>query len=607
MDKNSYSLLLDALGAGKILNQENDTDTSEWLKDTIIKVIFYSSKIEGNLLSYDAASLLIANGLIGRDGKLEDYIELLNHKTLYEQLYTLKDKKITVEDLFESQRLLFKGLIGKRTGKREGPGSIAGWLFPSGIDSSKELIDAVEILNRPTNSYYDALWNAIEFHLRFVYLHVFGDGNGRISRLFMNLYLLKNGLNPIFITANEKEAYFESLNIFRQIGNADFFFALMTAFYFRDKLSELSTAAKEAKKRMNEEYLPFLDTILIYANEIDKKELENDIRILISKDHDPIGALWLIGYSKMKDVDFASLLESDDPKIRIAALWALDMVSDKEFNRYSKLFENVALNDGDERVRLFALNVLGYHGTDLTPEIVEKLLHDKSKNIILQLCNVLHYMPSHRNAMPLIYPLINERDNDIKMKAYQALAVNADSDGILKLLENLKHEDKKIAELVESFIIYRLIRIPLKDDDGRVASSISALAKSNRYARDALLMHLSSSEKPDQAYLPLIDEIIRERNSTPEERAYALYIMGKFKSYEEISNAYNIRIDRKNSLIENVALALTYLNWSPSKEGIKELFDPHSCQLSDVAAIEISRLIKENKFGTDFLLHWKRR
>ncbi|MGB9732873.1 MAG: hypothetical protein ACPLYE_03210, partial [Candidatus Micrarchaeales archaeon] len=123
MDKNSYSILLDALGAGKILNHENNADISDWLKDTIIKVIFYSSKIEGNLLSYDAASLLIANGLIDRDGKLEDYIELLNHKTLYEQLYTLKDKKITVEDLFESQRLLFKGLIGKRTGKRKGPGS----------------------------------------------------------------------------------------------------------------------------------------------------------------------------------------------------------------------------------------------------------------------------------------------------------------------------------------------------------------------------------------------------------------------------------------------------------------------------------------------------
>ncbi|MGC8662771.1 MAG: Fic family protein [Candidatus Micrarchaeia archaeon] len=606
MDKNSYSILLDALGAGKILNHENNADISDWLKDTIIKVIFYSSKIEGNLLSYDAASLLIANGLIDRDGKLEDYIELLNHKTLYEQLYTLKDKKITVEDLFESQRLLFKGLIGKRTGKRKGPGSIAGWLFPSGIDNDKELINAVEILNRPTNSHYDALWNAIEFHLRFVYIHVFGDGNGRISRLFMNLYLLKNGLNPIFIITNEKEAYFESINIFRQTGNADFFFALMTAFYFRDKLSELSRVAKEIKKKMGEEYLPFLDTILIYANEIDKKELENDIRILISKNHDPIGALWLIGYSKMKDVDFASLLESDDPKIRIAALWALDIVSDKEFNKYSKLFENVALNDVDERVRLFALNVLGYHGIDLTPEIVEKLLHDKSKNIILQLCNVLHYTPSHRNVMPLIYPLINESDNDIKMKAYQALAVNADSEGILKLLENLEHEDKDVAELVESFIIYRLIRIPLKDDDGRVASSISALTKSNRHVRGALLMHLSSSEKLDQTYLPLIDKIVRERDSTPEERAYAIYIMGKFKSYEEISNAYNIRIDRKNSLIENVALALTYLNWSPSKEGIKELFDPNSCQLSAVTAIEISRLIKENKFGTDFLLHWKR-
>jgi fido (protein-threonine AMPylation protein) len=49
------------------------------------------------------------------------------------------------------------------------------------------------------------------FHYYFVVIHPFNDGNGRISRIFLNLILLKDGLFPIVIPDNRRRDYYQSL------------------------------------------------------------------------------------------------------------------------------------------------------------------------------------------------------------------------------------------------------------------------------------------------------------------------------------------------------------------------------------------------------------
>lgn len=50
------------------------------------------------------------------------------------------------------------------------------------------------------------------FHYRFVRIHPFDDGNGRISRLLMNYSLLKSGLPPVIIKSTDKRGYLSALN-----------------------------------------------------------------------------------------------------------------------------------------------------------------------------------------------------------------------------------------------------------------------------------------------------------------------------------------------------------------------------------------------------------
>ena len=52
---------------------------------------------------------------------------------------------------------------------------------------------------------------AAEFHYKFVDIHPFDDGNGRVARLIMNYILLKNHFPIVIIKSDDKENYLTAL------------------------------------------------------------------------------------------------------------------------------------------------------------------------------------------------------------------------------------------------------------------------------------------------------------------------------------------------------------------------------------------------------------
>ncbi|WP_290441072.1 Fic family protein [Clostridium algidicarnis] len=64
-------------------------------------------------------------------------------------------------------------------------------------------------------------------HIIFVGIHPFIDGNGRTSRLLLNLELMKNGYPPIIIKAENRLKYYSALDKAHTTNNSKDFINLV--------------------------------------------------------------------------------------------------------------------------------------------------------------------------------------------------------------------------------------------------------------------------------------------------------------------------------------------------------------------------------------------
>lgn len=83
--------------------------------------------------------------------------------------------------------------------------------------AAKELPEHMEQLVDWLNSEEALALHPIEFaalaHYRLVAIHPFYDGNGRTSRLLMNLILMQAGFPPVSIEVNDRLTYYETLQL----------------------------------------------------------------------------------------------------------------------------------------------------------------------------------------------------------------------------------------------------------------------------------------------------------------------------------------------------------------------------------------------------------
>lgn len=70
---------------------------------------------------------------------------------------------------------------------------------------------------------------AAEFHLKYVYIHPFIDGNGRSARLLMNLILMKNGYPITVIKIEDRDEYMKALEKASMLDEYDNFIEIVAA------------------------------------------------------------------------------------------------------------------------------------------------------------------------------------------------------------------------------------------------------------------------------------------------------------------------------------------------------------------------------------------
>lgn len=188
-----------------------------------IEYTYHSNKIEGNTLTKNETNLVINKGITVSGKTLIEHFEAVNHKEAIDYIRELVENNsdFSKMDLLNIHQLILKSIKPKDAGRYR--------MQDVEITGSRHMPPPHFLVNDLMEEYfrfYEENKNTIhpvelsaEMHERLVTIHPFIDGNGRTSRLIMNIILLKNGYPITIIDSEERyrQEYYDSLEL-AQIG-----------------------------------------------------------------------------------------------------------------------------------------------------------------------------------------------------------------------------------------------------------------------------------------------------------------------------------------------------------------------------------------------------
>ena len=201
------------------------------LKEAInLEWTYNSNGIEGNTLTLKETQVVLEGITVG--GKtLKEHLEVINHEKAILYLDDLVKEKnpITEWNIKNIHRLVLKGIDDKNAGRyRTENVMIKGAVHvPPDYLKVPELMEKLIVNYHSWNSYHPII-RATLLHGELVKIHPFVDGNGRTSRLVMNLDLMNHGFNLVIIKKEDRLKYYEALDKAHTIGNYTDFIKLIT-------------------------------------------------------------------------------------------------------------------------------------------------------------------------------------------------------------------------------------------------------------------------------------------------------------------------------------------------------------------------------------------
>ena len=189
--------------------------TLKSLKESInLEWTYNSNGIEGNTLTLKETKVVLEGITIG--GKsIKEHLEAINHETaiLYLEALIENRNEISEWSIKELHQLILNGIDNNNAGKyRNENVYITGAKHtPPEAIKVPELMEKL-ILNYNSWNNYHPIIRAALLHGELVKIHPFVDGNGRTSRLIMNMDLIKNGYVPVIIKKEDRLKYYEALD-----------------------------------------------------------------------------------------------------------------------------------------------------------------------------------------------------------------------------------------------------------------------------------------------------------------------------------------------------------------------------------------------------------
>ncbi len=179
-----------------------------------IGLTWSSNAIEGNTLTESETKVLLEEGLTVGGKPLRDTFEALGHAKAYDFMFTLLGhRNITEKDVLTMHQMFYESLDKEYAGKyRDVDVFISGSKYPiTEVDNIQKEMDGLFNWIATERSQLHPVRFAAQLHKRFVFIHPFKDGNGRIARLLMNTALIQDGFLLAVIPPVLRHEYIELL------------------------------------------------------------------------------------------------------------------------------------------------------------------------------------------------------------------------------------------------------------------------------------------------------------------------------------------------------------------------------------------------------------
>ena len=196
---------------------------------------YHSNAIEGNRLSYGETVAFLMEGITAKGKPLKDHLDIRGHNEAINFLLSIVKDTRPISEV--EIRALHKMILvepydvpaqtaeGVSTRKRISIGE-----YKSSANHVKTATGEIHYYAAPEDTpakmqelmdWYGEVSNdkdihpivvAALFHHKFVAIHPFDDGNGRLSRILMNLILMQKNYPPVVIKMDDRQNYYSLLS-----------------------------------------------------------------------------------------------------------------------------------------------------------------------------------------------------------------------------------------------------------------------------------------------------------------------------------------------------------------------------------------------------------
>ena len=194
---------------------------------------YHSNAIEGNSLTLGETRSLILHGLTARGKPMRDHIDVQGHDDAVKAVEAaVRDERgltqefirnlhrVLLREPYEASALTPDGGRAKRTIRvgayKAAPNNVRTstgetYFFTPPERVQMEMTDLLDWVRRREEEGEHPVILAATFHYRFVRIHPFDDGNGRMARLLMNMILIRHGYAVAIVRQDDRERYIGEL------------------------------------------------------------------------------------------------------------------------------------------------------------------------------------------------------------------------------------------------------------------------------------------------------------------------------------------------------------------------------------------------------------